>query len=61
MVRGLIGFTTVKVSKGVHKRLLEDKKHFEKVIGQGKQKWFLNDVINEYIKILDIIKEKEMK
>jgi hypothetical protein len=58
MVRQVLESTTIKVSKGIHKRLIEDKKHFEKTIGQGKQKWFLNDVIEEYIKILDTVKKK---
>ena len=44
----------IKVSDEVHKRLVEDKNHFSKVIGYT---FRFTDVINEYIKILDGIKK----
>jgi hypothetical protein len=58
MVREIVKTTTIKVSKEIHDRLIKDKKHFEKTIGQGKQKWFINDVLKEYIKILNMQKKE---
>ncbi|KKM71221.1 hypothetical protein LCGC14_1432740 [marine sediment metagenome] len=40
----------IAVTEEVHKRLTEDKTHFQKVIGGGK--WSLSDTISEYFKIM---------
>jgi len=48
---------TVLVDVGVHKRLTEDKEHFQKKIGGGK--WSINDTINEYITILNTVRDKK--
>ena len=40
----------VGVTKETHKRLVEDRDHFQEVIGGGK--WSLSDTIDEYIKIM---------
>ena len=40
----------IAVTKEVHKRLVEDRDHFQKLIGGGK--WSLSDTIEEYIKIM---------
>ena len=45
----------IKISEEVHKRLQEDKKHFTKVIGYN---FRFNDVIMEYHKILNTLREK---
>jgi hypothetical protein len=53
-----IGYTMkiIKVSDEVHKRMVEDKKHFAKVIGIY---FTFNDTIKEYHKILDQYGDKE--
>ena len=38
------------VSPEVHQRLIQDRNHFQKVIGGGK--WSINDTLTEWIKIL---------
>ena len=38
------------VSQETHKRLIQDRNHFQKLIGGGK--WSINDTIAEYFKIL---------
>ncbi len=40
----------IAVTEEVHKRLTEDKEHFQEVIGGGK--WSLSDTISEYFKIM---------
>jgi len=45
---------TIRVTKEVFERLMEDKKHFEKVIGG---KWSISDVITEYLKIINQYKK----
>lgn len=42
------------VSQETHKRLIQDRDHFHKVIGGGK--WSIDDTINEYLKILNSLK-----
>lgn len=45
------------VTPDVHKKLVEDKKHFQKVIGGGK--WSFSDTITEYYKIMNGLKTSE--
>ncbi len=40
----------VGVTKEVHKRLVQDRDHFQESIGGGK--WSLSDTIKEYYKIM---------
>ena len=40
----------IAVTKKVHKRLVGDRGHFQKIIGGGK--WSLSDTIEEYFKIM---------
>lgn len=42
------------VSEQTHKRLIQDRNHFQKTIGGGK--WSINDTITEYFKILNEVK-----
>lgn len=49
----------IKVKFSTKKRLENDKKHFQKVIGGGL--WSLDDTIKEYHKILDGFKYGEKK
>lgn len=43
--------------ESILKRIEEDKKHFEKTIGGGE--WSEEDVLKEWIKILDALKEED--
>ena len=38
------------VRENIHKKLIEDRDHFQKVIGGGK--WSISDTIEEYYKIM---------
>ena len=49
-------YTSVKLEDSVHKRLKEDKKHFQDTIGGGT--WSLNDTVREYQKILNQLKDE---
>ncbi len=49
-------YKEIAISKDLHKRILEDRDHFQKTIGGGQ--WSINDTLNEYIKILDVVKQK---
>jgi predicted CopG family antitoxin len=49
-------FKRISVTDEIHKRLLEDRDHFQEVIGGGK--WSISDTIEEYLKILNTYKEK---
>lgn len=40
----------IAVTEKVHKRLVEDRDHFQEIIGGGK--WSLSDTIEEYFKIM---------
>jgi len=40
----------IAVTEELHKRLVEDRDHFQEVIGGGR--WSLSDTIKEYIKIM---------
>ena len=43
-------YKRIAVTEEVHKRLVEDRGHFQKIIGGGK--WSLSDTIEEYFKIM---------
>jgi predicted CopG family antitoxin len=45
----------IRVSDEVYARLVEDKEHFKNTIGGGR--WAFNDVLVEYLKILNTFKE----
>ena len=49
-------FKKISITEAVHKRLKQDRDHFQKLIGGGK--WSISDTINEYTKILDLQKKK---
>ncbi len=43
-------YKKISVTETVYKRLVEDRDHFQKVIGGGK--WSLSDTIKEYFKVM---------
>ncbi len=43
-------YVRIAVTKETHKRLVEDRGHFQKTIGGGK--WSLSDTIEEYFKTM---------
>ena len=43
-------YVRVALTETVHKRLVEDRDHFQEKIGGGK--WSLSDTIEEYFKIM---------
>ena len=43
-------YVRIAVTKETHKRLVEDRDHFQESIGGGK--WSLSDTIEEYFKIM---------
>lgn len=43
-------FVRISVTEELHKRLKEDRDHFQEVIGGGK--WSISDTITEYYKIM---------
>jgi hypothetical protein len=45
----------IPVTKEVYEQLCQDQQHFSKVVGGGD--WTLNNVLEEYIKILKTIKK----
>jgi len=52
-MRKRIEYKRISVSKEVHERLLEDRDHFQEVIGGGT--WSISDTITEYFKILNTL------
>jgi len=49
-MRKITEFQKISVTKEIYDRLIEDRDHFEKVIGGGR--WSISDTINEYLKII---------
>ncbi len=43
-------YVRVALEKEVHKRLVEDRDHFQETIGGGK--WSLSDTLEEYFKVM---------
>jgi len=50
-MRNQTQFKKISVTKEVYDRIIEDKHHFESVIGGGA--WSMSDTITEYFKILN--------
>ena len=48
-------FKRISVDKELHERLIQDRDHFENVIGGGR--WSISDTIREYLKIIHMFKE----
>jgi len=44
-------YIRIAITEETHKRLTEDKNHFQKIIGGGK--WSYDDTIKEYHKIIN--------
>jgi hypothetical protein len=53
-MRNQTQFKKISVTKEVYDRIIEDKHHFESVIGGGA--WSMSDTITEYFKILNAYK-----
>ena len=55
-MRAVTKFKKISITEETYKRLIEDRDHFQKVIGGGK--WSISDTIIEYLKVLDMINKK---
>jgi len=47
-------FIRISVTEDIYHRLIQDREHFQKVIGGGK--WSISDTITEYLKIINTSK-----
>jgi predicted CopG family antitoxin len=52
-------YRRIAIKEDMYQRLLKDRNDFQQMIGGGK--WSINDVIREYIKILDDLKTKRIR
>ena len=57
MIKNKKVFKRIAVEEWLYDRLIEDREEFQKTIGGGN--WTITDTINEYIKILKIIKDEK--
>jgi len=44
-------YKKISIEKEIYDRIIEDKQHFQEVIGGGK--WSISDVIREYFKLIE--------